>query len=204
MASHIICEICGEACATKQIRSSVVEYNGETRNLQRWVTVCTACDSEFADESDLRSNKRAMNALKKAIDGMPLGSEIRSLRETHHLTQKLASEIFGGGPVAFSKYENDDVIPNEAMCLVLQMAIAYPDTVQRAATIKGIVLEITTIPNKETQAVEMIGPEVIVELKGNKVTDSTPDFEKQYGSETDPQATDIKKTYVSEKLQWIH
>jgi len=47
------------------------------------------------------------------------------------LSQSVAAQVFGGGPVAFSKYENDDVSQSEPMrqvdarCYVCAQAFAW-------------------------------------------------------------------------------
>jgi HTH-type transcriptional regulator/antitoxin MqsA len=37
------------------------------------------------------------------------------------MTQGQAAKLFGGGPVAFTKYENDDVMQSEAMDTLLRL-----------------------------------------------------------------------------------
>ena len=42
------------------------------------------------------------------------------------LSQEQAARMFGGGPVAFSKYENDDVIQSEPMNNLLKVSKRLP------------------------------------------------------------------------------
>jgi HTH-type transcriptional regulator/antitoxin MqsA len=51
------------------------------------------------------------------------GAEILALRKRYGLTQPQAARLFGGGPVAFSKYENDDVAHSEAMDKLLRLVL---------------------------------------------------------------------------------
>jgi DNA-binding XRE family transcriptional regulator len=47
--------------------------------------------------------------------GLLASTQLRAMREDLGVTQKEASELVGGGPVAFSKYENEDVAQSVAM-----------------------------------------------------------------------------------------
>ncbi|MGH8759320.1 MAG: type II TA system antitoxin MqsA family protein [Burkholderiales bacterium] len=55
------------------------------------------------------------------MDGLLTGAEITVLRQQYQLTQSQAARLFGGGPVAFSKYENDDVAQSEFMDNLLRL-----------------------------------------------------------------------------------
>jgi transcriptional regulator with XRE-family HTH domain len=46
-----------------------------------------------------------------------------ALRKRYGLNQQQAARLFGGGPVAFSKYENDDVAHSEAMDKLLRLVL---------------------------------------------------------------------------------
>jgi HTH-type transcriptional regulator/antitoxin MqsA len=59
---------------------------------------------------------------RKRIDGLLSGIEIRAIRERYGINQKQAALLFGGGPVAFSKYENDDIAQAESMDKLLRLA----------------------------------------------------------------------------------
>ena len=60
-------------------------------------------------------------AFRKSVDGLLTGTEICALRDKYKLTQGQAAKLFGGGPVAFSKYENDDVSQSESMDTLLRL-----------------------------------------------------------------------------------
>lgn len=53
-------------------------------------------------------------------------AEIRSIRETLGLSQRAAGEILGGGPSAFSKYENGTVEPAASLVTLLRLLQANP------------------------------------------------------------------------------
>jgi HTH-type transcriptional regulator/antitoxin MqsA len=67
-----------------------------------------------------------MQEFKKEVDGLLTGKEIKELRSRFRITQAQAAKIFGGGPVAFSKYEADDVSQSEPMDKLLRVALSVP------------------------------------------------------------------------------
>ena len=137
-------DACCEGHLHTMTRDEDVEYKDTRGQLAIHFSVCDVCKAEISDASDLLKNKREWIRFKKKVDHIPLGNEISKMRKEHHLSQSLAASIFGGGPVAFSKYENDDLIPDESMVNLLKLAIAYPDTVRHLAKLKGIELEYTS------------------------------------------------------------
>lgn len=115
------CPLCGEGHVTEQVQEVETEYRGHKTMLPLHYKLCDHCLSDFAGAEEGRRNKRAMQAFRKRIDGLLTGTEITALRKQYGLTQVQAARLFGGGPVAFSKYENDDVAQSEAMDTLLRL-----------------------------------------------------------------------------------
>lgn len=134
------CHVCGEGHMAQQSVWDAVEYKGQHGKICHYFSVCDTCGSEVADAAQTLENKREWVKFRKQIDKVPLGHEIAKMRQHYGLTQALAGQLFGGGPVAFSKYEHDDFLPDEAMANLLHLAIHYPDTVSRLALRKNISL----------------------------------------------------------------
>ncbi len=124
--SQNICPICGEGQLQLQVGKNTVEYKGCKTELDLHYSLCDACGSEQTDAFQLRLNKRTMIAFRKVVDGLLSGAEVRALREQLEISQAEAARIFGGGPVAFSKYESDDVAQSEAMDNLLRLAVTMP------------------------------------------------------------------------------
>jgi HTH-type transcriptional regulator/antitoxin MqsA len=122
-----ICPICGEGHLHARVGEQAVDYRGQHGQIAFHYAECDACGSEQANAAQLRDNKRAMTAFKKLVDGLLSGAEIRELREELGISQADAARVFGGGPVAFAKYEADDVVQSEAMDKLLRLALAVPD-----------------------------------------------------------------------------
>lgn len=58
-------------------------------------------------------------ALRDHVDIISSGASMRKLREKLNLTQKEASELFGGGLNSFQKYESGEVSPSKSMINLL-------------------------------------------------------------------------------------
>jgi len=115
-----------------------VEYHGVSRAIESHYSVCDCCGSEQAGPAELRANKRTMVAFKKEVDGLLTGAQVRALREHLGINQSEAARIFGGGPVAFSKYESDDVSQSEAMDKLIRLADELPEAFAILAAEAGV------------------------------------------------------------------
>lgn len=88
---------------------------------------CLACGCTFAGDDDSRLNKREMIGLKKRAFNLLSGKRVREIRNQLGLTIENANKVFGGGPVAFSKYENDDLCQSELMDKLIEGAEKFPE-----------------------------------------------------------------------------
>lgn len=126
-----ICPICGEGHLHERVVQEMTEYKGRTGETPLYFSECDVCGSEQSNAAQTRANKRAMIAFKKQVDGLLTGTEVRAIRERLGINQAEAARVFGGGPVAFSKYENDDVMQSEAMDKLLRVASEVPEAFLR-------------------------------------------------------------------------
>lgn len=120
------CPICEEGFLKPRIDMDRVEYRDHNTELELHYSLCDTCGSEQANMEQLRVNKRIMVAFRKRVDGLLSGSEVREIRKSLKLNQNEAARIFGGGPVAFSKYENDDIAQSESMDRLLRLSREIP------------------------------------------------------------------------------
>jgi len=141
--TETICRICDGGHLHPQIRKNNVEYKDVQAEIDLACSVCDVCGSEQAAGNQLRANKRAMIKFKKTVDGLLTGEEVRAIREMLKLSQAEAAKVFGGGPVAFSKYENDDVAQSEAMDKMIRLAAELPTAFDHLARLAGIKRAIT-------------------------------------------------------------
>jgi HTH-type transcriptional regulator/antitoxin MqsA len=126
--------------ASEHIATNAVEYGGSQATLPLQHSLCDHCGSEFATAPQTRANKRAMIAFRKRVDGLLTGAEVRALRERFGISQTQAARIFGGGPVAFSKYENDDVMQSDAMDKLLRLVEAVDGAFAYLARRAGVAI----------------------------------------------------------------
>lgn len=118
-----ICPICGEGHLTDHVDQVEAQYNGQTGKVPLHYQRCDVCMSDSAGAVQMRANKRGMIAFRKQVDGLLAAADILALRRRYGLNQQQAAKLFGGGPVAFSKYENDDVAHSEAMDKLLRLVM---------------------------------------------------------------------------------
>lgn len=127
MSKHkLICDLCGEGSLAEKQGMNAVTYKSVKQELALDYCECDTCGVEMTMPHQARDNKRRMVAFKKSVDGLLTGAEVRALRERLGLKQSDAARVFGGGVVAFSKYENDDVTQSEAMDKLLRLADRVP------------------------------------------------------------------------------
>jgi HTH-type transcriptional regulator / antitoxin MqsA len=145
--STMTCPICNEGTLAEATRvKTFTRPHGEV-SVDLLYSHCEHCGSDLVTEEQSRNNKKRMRAREKQYDGYLTGQQIFALRRRYNLTQKEAGKLFGGGPVAFSKYESEDIVPTDAMNKLLWLAINLPESVDRLATLVNIDLKgATTSP----------------------------------------------------------
>ena len=143
MSAQELCPICGEGHVTASVQMVEYEYKGHKAELPSHYKQCDTCTSDFAGMAESKLNKRIVMAFRKQVDGLLTGEEITALRKQYQLTQAQAARLFGGGPVAFSKYENDDVAQSEAMDTLLRLVRRSPEAFWALVEEKGLQAEFT-------------------------------------------------------------
>ena len=141
MDTQELCPICGEGHVTAQVQKIESDYKGHKAMLPLHYRLCNACTSDFAGAPESKLNRRALMAFRKQIDGLLTGAEITALRKQYKLTQGQAARLFGGGPVAFSKYENDDVAQSESMDNLLRLVRRSAEAFWQLVQEKGMAAE---------------------------------------------------------------
>ena len=140
------CPICGEGHVTNHVQQIEHEYKGHKAMLASHFQECDTCLSEFAGAREGKMSKRVIMAFRKSVDGLLTGTEIVAVRKQYSLTQDQAAKLCGGGPVAFSKYENDDVSQSEAMDSLLRLVRASEAAFGVLVNVKGMATELKLVP----------------------------------------------------------
>lgn len=120
------CHACLANALSLKTYSRVVEHHGKTGAIRQSKWECSNCHIALFDDACAKDNRRAWIAFQKHVDGVPTGVEIKALRNKLGLTSEAAGNILGGGPKAFSKYENEEIIPQGAMRTLLALLIKFP------------------------------------------------------------------------------
>lgn len=124
----IDCPICGaEKSASHVLSSQRAQIDSISCEVAVHAHRCSVCECVFANESDTRSNKREMVSLKKRIFDLLPGPAVRAIRDKFDLTLEKADRLFGGGKVAFSKYEHNDLCQSTQMDILLRGAREVPE-----------------------------------------------------------------------------
>lgn len=126
MTREITCPVCGENRLRVRAAAIEVEIDGARVSVPSQSHECDACGSNLALSDDMRVNARAVRHATKAHRRMFTGAQVRGLRKRLGLSQDDAARLFGGGPVAFSKYENDEIVQSESMDRLLWLVGEFP------------------------------------------------------------------------------
>ena len=141
-------QIC-PACAVGRIVSETwpkeFEYNGCTLVAEYTEEFCDACGTLMQGTETIRRNARNVVRAKNESDRLLCGEQIRTFRESFAISQKLAADLFGGGPTAFAKYEADDISHNVAMDRLLRLCIRRPDNLLQLADESEVALPAVTV-----------------------------------------------------------
>lgn len=133
-----LCAVCGEGHVTLNTRLVLTQYKGRTAELPVRYQLCERCTSDYVGMVESKLNKRTVMAFRKQVDQLLTGAEISAIRKHYEITQAQAAKLFGGGPVAFSKYENDDVAQSESMDTLLRLVRRSPDAFWTLVEEKGM------------------------------------------------------------------
>ena len=125
-STELKCAVCESGNLVAELSTRKMDLEGQNVDVPSRHHWCNSCGVIQALDDDLRFNARAKRAVMKQLRGMQTGAEVREVRKALCLKQEEAARLFGGGPVAFSKYENDEIIPSEAMDRLIWLAGRFP------------------------------------------------------------------------------
>ncbi|MCK5198621.1 MAG: type II toxin-antitoxin system MqsA family antitoxin [Spirochaetales bacterium] len=115
-----LCPLC-ESPLVKESRNVNAVYKDKNFSYLQPGEWCSECGEGFLSSEDLALSKQERTDQKRIIDHRLISGEIRKFRKSNKLSQKKASELFGGGPKAFSKYERGEVIQNKSLDILMRL-----------------------------------------------------------------------------------
>jgi HTH-type transcriptional regulator/antitoxin MqsA len=123
------CPSCAAAELMHDTRDMPYTYKGESTIIPA-VTgdFCPACDESVLNADESRRTMNFMLEFNKQVNASIVDpSFIVSVRKKLNLDQREASEIFGGGVNAFSRYETGKTKPSLALVKLLKVLDRHPD-----------------------------------------------------------------------------
>ncbi|MEK7811770.1 MAG: type II toxin-antitoxin system MqsA family antitoxin [Pseudomonadota bacterium] len=123
------CPVCGAAELIHDTRDLPYIYKGETTTISA-VTgdFCPSCGETILDLDESTRTSELMLQFNKQVNAAYIDpGYIASVRKKLALDQREASEIFGGGINAFSRYENGKTKPPLSLVKLLKVLDRHPD-----------------------------------------------------------------------------
>jgi len=123
------CPICAGSELVHDTRDIPYTYKGESTMIPS-VTgdFCSACGEAVLEKRESVRISALMLEFKKQVNASIVDPAfIASVRKKLALDQREASEIFGGGVNAFSRYENGKTKPPLALVKLLKVLDRHPD-----------------------------------------------------------------------------
>ncbi len=123
------CPSCAAAELVHDTRDMPYIYKGESTIIPT-VTgdFCPACDESILNVVESRRTMSCMLEFNKQVNASIVDPDfIASVRKKLALDQREASEIFGGGVNAFSRYETGKTKPSLALVKLLKVLDRHPD-----------------------------------------------------------------------------
>jgi HTH-type transcriptional regulator/antitoxin MqsA len=96
-------------CGGDQIydtRPQVYRYKGHERTVKMSGWYCVDCGEGVFSGDELLPSDRALMEMRAEADQIPLPEEVAAIRKRLGISQREASEVIGGGPNAFNRYES--------------------------------------------------------------------------------------------------
>lgn len=121
------CPFCGKKSYYHQTKSMTLRYKSTPITVKQPGFWCDECGEGVIGGDDRKTTQKELQTLRAEIDGLLTPDKIKQIREELKLTQSNASEIFGGGVNAFSRYERGETPIPRAASQLLQLLGAHPN-----------------------------------------------------------------------------
>lgn len=101
-------------------------------------SVCEQCGAKVTTRDQRLVNLKALAERKQRYGEWLMGEEVLTLRKRYGITQQQASEIFGKGIIAFSRYENETSYPDLSLVRLMGLALADANLMKQLANKVGV------------------------------------------------------------------
>ena len=123
------CVDCGGGPVSRETRSTSFEYKGQTLHFDQPGIWCAECGEVFLEKSDKDATDPLIYNFQAKVEGRLTTEDILRIRKKLKLTQKEAGELIGGGPNAFSRYENGKSYPSRGVENFLRVLDKHPESI---------------------------------------------------------------------------
>lgn len=127
MKKHEQCPFCGEYAYSHQIKDMTLRYKTHSITVKQPGYWCNECKEGVIGGNDRKATQKKLQTFRAKIDRLLSPDEIRHIREVLNLTQQQASNIFGGGVNAFSRYERGETPISKSLSQLLKLLNKHPD-----------------------------------------------------------------------------
>lgn len=126
------CPMCEGSTLVKATRDVPYTYKSEETSIASVAgEFCDVCGEYILDPKESRRVSGLMLAFNKEVNARAVDPAfITAVRTRLALDQQEAAEIFGGGPNAFSRYENGRTKPGLALIKLLKLLDNHPELLQ--------------------------------------------------------------------------
>jgi len=136
---------CGAHDPRPRVFADTLNFKGLTIDVDGLAeTVCGNCGYTWTTPGQEQDNLERMRAIYvgkrdevRQRDGLLTGDEIAQVLEALGLTKARAASLFGGGPNAFAKYINGDVLQSVAMDRLIRLTMAFGERAVRYLELGG-------------------------------------------------------------------
>lgn len=133
-----VCPSCRQGRLHEATRERIFRPRGKEVVVQLLTSTCDHCGAEATNAAQHEANLLRLAARKAHYGELLMGQEVLALRRKYGLTQQQASQVFGKGKIAFSRYESETTYPDESTTRLLTMAIDKPDVLRWLADRAGV------------------------------------------------------------------
>lgn len=121
------CPFCGKKSYHHQTKSMTLRYKSRPITIKQPGYWCDECGEGVIGGADRKATQKELQAFRSRIDGLLPPDDIKHIREKLKLTQQKASDIFGGGVNAFSRYERGETSIPKPLSQLLHLLDIHPD-----------------------------------------------------------------------------
>lgn len=124
------CPICGTGKMLAKENVEQLQYRESPIHVSLRYSECENCGTEVTAPEHARANDFAIREEYKRVEGLLSGAQVKAIRGRLNLTQKEASQVFGGGSNSFAKYETERVVQSKSLDLLLRLASERPNLIE--------------------------------------------------------------------------